>query len=146
MGFHFAEQGAEYCTLRELEKENKRKYKKTKKTNHKMADPFQYKNTGNPYNQFTEEKLIRKNRPHRGDTSAVSIMHTKTQADQKNIVRTAFEKTGAYEHDYRARQHQLVRYHGRVKWAVAIAGTVAYALMLRQKQKAIYEGSFGNNN
>ena len=25
-----------------------------------MADPFQYKNTGNPYNQFTEEKLIRK--------------------------------------------------------------------------------------
>ena len=58
--FHFAEQGAEYCTLRELEKENKRKYKKTKKTNHKMADPFQYKNTGNPYNQFTEEKLIRK--------------------------------------------------------------------------------------
>merc|ERR1712147_74454 len=62
------------------------------------------------------------------------------------MVKTAFQKTGAYESDYRLRQHQMNRYHGRLKWVVAAVGIASYALMLQQKQKAIYEGTYGNKN
>ena len=87
-------------------------------------------------------------------------MHTKPQTDQANMVKAAFQKTGAYESDYRLRQvgfrnfsrlklcikHQMNRYHGRLKWVVAAVGVASYALMLQQKQKAIYEGTYGNTN